>query len=55
MLQYTNADAGEALNWLTQLDKEYGLTNDEYGIGDFIEELIEQGYLKENENDGSYI
>ena len=54
LLQYTNADAGEALNWLTQLDKEYGLTNDEYGIGDFIEELKEQGYLKENENDGSY-
>ena len=54
LLQYTNADAGEALRWLSQLDKEYGLTNDNYGIGDFIEELKENGYLKENENDGAY-
>ena len=49
LLQYTNGDAGEALNWLTQLDKQYKLTGKDYGIGDFIEELKEQGYLKENE------
>jgi uncharacterized protein with von Willebrand factor type A (vWA) domain len=54
LLQYTNADASEALNWLTNLDKEYGLTNDDYGIGDFIEDLKANGYLKENENDGAY-
>ena len=47
LLQYTSADAGEALGWLTQLDKDYG-------IGDFIEELKEQGYLKENDQDGSF-
>jgi uncharacterized protein with von Willebrand factor type A (vWA) domain len=49
LLQYTNGDAGEALNWLSQLDKQYGLTNRDYGIGDFIEDLKEQGYLKEQE------
>lgn len=53
LLQYTNGDAAEALHWLTQLDKEYGLTNNEYGIGDFIEDLKTQGYLRENELDGS--
>lgn len=54
MLQYTSGDATEALDWLTKLDREHNLTNDEYGIGDFIEDLKEKGYLKEQENDGSY-
>lgn len=49
LLQYTNGDAAEALNWLSQLDKQYGLTNRDYGIGDFIEDLKEQGYIKDNE------
>lgn len=53
LLQFTNGDAAEALDWLTQLDREYKLTNDDYGIGDFIEELKEKGYLRENQNDGT--
>lgn len=54
MLQYTSGDAAEALHWLTQLDQQYGLTDDSYGMGDFIEDLKRQGYLNENELDGSY-
>ncbi len=54
LLGYTNADASEALSWLSQLDKQYGLTNKDYGIGDFIEDLKENGYLKENEQDGRF-
>ena len=54
LLQYTSGDATEALDWLTKLDNEYKLTNKDYGIGDFIDELKEKGYLKENENDGAY-
>ena len=49
LLQFTAGDAAEALNWLTQLDNRYGLTSDEMGIGDFIEELKNRGYLKEDE------
>jgi uncharacterized protein with von Willebrand factor type A (vWA) domain len=49
LLQFTAGDAAEALNWLTQLDKRYGLTDDTMGIGDFIEELKKRGYLKEDE------
>ena len=48
LLQFTAGDATEALNWLTQLDKRYGITDEEMGIGDFIEELKRQGYLKED-------
>ena len=54
LLQYTNGDAGEALNWLTQLDREHKLTNEDYGIGDFIEDLKTNGYLDENKDDGRY-
>jgi len=54
ILTYTNGDAGDALDWLNQLDREHKLTNDEYGMGDFIEDLKEHGYLKENEQDGSF-
>ena len=54
LLGYTSGDAGEALNWLSQLDKEYKLTDKNYGVGDFIEDLKEHGYLKENEQDGAY-
>jgi uncharacterized protein with von Willebrand factor type A (vWA) domain len=52
LLTYTNGDAGEALNWLTQLDKEYELTNEEYGMGDFIEDLKQKGYIDENNQSG---
>lgn len=55
LLQYTNGDATEAFDWLNQLDRKYALTDDKYGIGDFIEDLKEQGYLKEGEQDGVYM
>ena len=55
LLNYTNGDAAEALNWLTQLDRENGLTTDEYGIGDFIEDLKKGGYIKgDDENGGAF-
>lgn len=52
LLTYTSGDVAEALSWLTELDKEYDLTNEEYGIGDFIEELKEKGYIDENKQNG---
>ncbi|MEI8279289.1 MAG: VWA domain-containing protein [Bacteroidota bacterium] len=54
LLQYTSGDATEALDWLTQLDRKHSLTDDDYGIGDFIEDLKKNGYLKENEQDGAF-
>ena len=52
LLTYTSGDVGEAMNWLTQLDKEYQLTDDEYGIGDFIQELKDKGYIDEKRENG---
>ena len=54
LLQHTAGDAQEALNWLTQLDEQYGLTDDyEEGIGDFIDELKKRGYLRDDEEGGT--
>jgi len=53
LLTYTNGDVGEALQWMNQLDKEYKLTDEEYGMGDFIDDLKDKGYIDENKQDGS--
>ncbi|QNL50928.1 VWA domain-containing protein [Olivibacter sp. SDN3] len=54
LLNYTAGDAGEALAWMNELDKQYNLTNDDYGMGDFIEDLKNKGYLTTESNDGSF-
>lgn len=53
LLTYTNGDVGEALQWMTQLDQQYGLTNPDYGLGDFIDELKDKGYITEDNLTGS--
>jgi len=49
VMVYTSGDVDEALNWMNQLDRQYGITNDEYGMGDFIEDLKKKGYINEND------
>lgn len=53
LLTYTNGDVAEALSWMNQLDKEYQVTNDEYGMGDFIEDLKDKGYIQDNPERGT--
>jgi uncharacterized protein with von Willebrand factor type A (vWA) domain len=57
-LQLINITAGnvrEALNWLYEVDKEYNLTNEDYNMSDFIKDLKDKGYIKEDENDHLFI
>ncbi len=49
LLTYTSGDFSESISWLTELDKEYKLTDANYGIGDFIQELKDRGYIKDDE------
>jgi Ca-activated chloride channel homolog len=49
LLVYTSGDVSEALQWMNQLDRQYSLTDDEYGIGDFLRELQEKGYIDEEQ------
>lgn len=52
ILIHTSGDVPEALAWLTELDKQYNLTTPEYGIGDFIKDLEDLGFLKKPDGDG---
>lgn len=51
LLTYTGGDVSEALNWMTQLDNRYNMTNEQYGMGDFIEDLKKEGYIEEQNPD----
>lgn len=53
LLTYTNGDVSEALQWLNQLDRQYELTNPDYGIGDFIEDLKDKGYIGDDPEKGT--
>ncbi len=52
MLNYTSGDVAEALQWLNELDKQYKLTGEDYGMGDFIDDLKNNGYIKDNNETG---
>lgn len=47
IIMHTSGDLDEALDWMRELDKEYKLTNDEYTMDDFIEDLKKKGYIRE--------
>lgn len=47
LITHTSGDFDEAIDWLRELDKEYKLTTPDYTIDDFIEDLKQKGYLKE--------
>ena len=52
LITHTSGDFDEAIDWLRELDKEYELTNEDYTIEDFIEELKAKGYIREEFEDG---
>ena len=47
LLIHTSGEVSEALSWLTELDKEYKLTDENYGMADFIQDLIDKGYIEQ--------
>ena len=47
LITHTSGDFNEAIDWLRSLDKEYKLTDKNYTIDDFIEDLKKKGYIKE--------
>lgn len=52
LITHTSGDFDEAIEWLRQLNQEYELTDDEYTIDDFIEDLKNKGYIREEFEDG---
>ena len=54
LITHTSGDFDEAIDWLRQLDVEYKLTDKNYTIDDFIEDLKKNGYLKDDDNTGGF-
>lgn len=54
LLVITSGDVSEALNWLNNVDRQYNLTTDAYGIGDFIEDLKDKGYISDENPEGKF-
>jgi uncharacterized protein with von Willebrand factor type A (vWA) domain len=54
LITITSGDVSETLNWMNELDRKYSMTDDDYGMGNFIEELKEKGYIKENGNENVF-
>ena len=55
LLTITSGDVDEALQWLTEVDRQHGLTDDKYSMGDFIQELKDRGYLREKGEEGGLV
>ncbi len=54
LMVITSGDLSEVLQWMTSLDNQYGFTNDEYGMGDFIQEMKDKGYITEENQPGEF-
>lgn len=47
LLTYTSGDFDEAFEWLQELDEEYNLTSSAYTLEDFLQDLKDKGYIRE--------
>jgi Ca-activated chloride channel family protein len=54
LILITSGNVAEALQWMTEVDRQYKLTNDKYGMGDFIEDLKKNGYITEEGPKGEF-
>jgi uncharacterized protein with von Willebrand factor type A (vWA) domain len=51
VMVHTSGNFNEALSWMTEIDRQYDLTTDDYGIADFIQDLKDKGWLMEDERE----
>ena len=51
LLLITSGDFNKTISIMTELDRKHNFTPENYGIGDFIEDLKKKGFIKENPND----
>lgn len=54
LILITSGNVSEALQWMTEVDRQYKLTNDKYGMGDFIEDLKRNGYITDEGPKGEF-
>lgn len=49
LVTHTSGDVEEALDWLRELDREHTLFDADYTLEDFVDELYEKGYLRDQD------
>jgi len=54
LILITSGNVGEALQWLTEVDRQYKLGTESYGVGDFIEDLKKNGYISDEGPNGEF-
>lgn len=54
LLNYSAGDANEAISWMNELDKQHNITKNDYGMGDFIDDLKNKGYLNDDDAKGGF-
>lgn len=52
LLLITAGNVSEALAYMSDLDRQYQLTSDEYGMANFIDDLKKKGYITEENQEG---
>lgn len=50
----TSGNVAEALQWMTEVDRQHKITSPNYGMGDFIEDLKKKGYITEEGPQGEF-
>lgn len=53
ILVYTSGDVAEALEWMNQIDRDHRITDNSYGMGNFIDDLKSKGFIKEDPDNGT--
>lgn len=54
LILITAGNVSEALQWMTEVDRQYQLTNANYGMGDFIDDLKKYGYITDDGPNGEF-
>lgn len=49
LMNITSGNVNETLEWMNDIDRQHGITNPDYGMGDFIDDLKQNGYIAPNE------
>lgn len=55
LLTISSGDVNEALNWMNEIDRRYKLTDNNYGMADFIEDLKNQNYIRQDDATSQFI
>ena len=57
LLTIASGDVAQAMKWLTELDKEYGITDqfDNYDLGEFVKDLEDKGYIKKDDQEQIFV